>query len=130
MAGRLSGFSEAVIDKACYVLEGIVPSEFESKMPPIGTIEDACRNASRVAQEPAKFWLWECRRCAATYASREASTNGCQKCGGSLVLMSQPEEFDHAAYMRDVRQHPQTYVRVADVFREVIAKRQAEGKRI
>lgn len=39
-------------------------------------------------------------------------------------------EFDHAAYMRDVRAHPERYVRVGDVIREVMDRRRAAGKPI
>ncbi len=42
--------------------------------------------------------------------------------------MPEKEPFDRIAYMQDVRKHPENYVRVSDVIREVIAKRKAQGK--
>lgn len=131
MAAQMRGFSESVIDKACLTLENAIQDGYEPRMPPLAILLDACRAASRVAQEPAKFWIWECKRCDAVFASKESNAHGCTNCGGSLVLTSRPEEnFDHGSYMRDVRQHPEKYIRISDVIREVTAKRQAEGKRV
>jgi hypothetical protein len=38
------------------------------------------------------------------------------------------QSFNHDAYMRQVRAHPQDFISVADCIREVLAKRRAEGK--
>lgn len=38
--------------------------------------------------------------------------------------------FNHDAYMRDVRAHPQNYVSVSDCIREVLSSRRAAGKTV
>ena len=130
MASGLSGFSEAAIDKACTVLERNM-GEYESRMPPLAMILDACRASLNEKQaESGPVGLYRCERCKASYAAYRTPVGGCQGCGYGVLLQTKaPEpEFDHAGYMRDVRAHPERYVKVSDVIREVIAKRRAQGK--
>lgn len=128
LASALSGFSDSVVEQACQTLERALVSEYESKMPSLATLMDACRGASRIKTPPIEYGFYRCGRCKNTYAATKTPLGGCQACGfGVLTQIREPEgEFDHASYMRDVR--PEKYVRVADVIRELVDKRRREGK--
>jgi hypothetical protein len=130
LASSLAGFSESVVDQACETLENAPRGEYEAAMPTLAMLMDACRTAARVKVPGPEWGFYACGRCKTTYAATQTPTGGCRACGAlSLIQTKAPEpEFNHAAYMADVRLHPERYVRVADVIREVMEKRRREGK--
>lgn len=131
LASSLSGFSEAVIESVCADFEGRVRGDFESPMPSLGSLMDACRKESYIAAESPKWGVWICESCKNGLASKEGTPKGgCPNCGhGVLKMRVKPEQrFDHEAYMRDVHRNPQDYVKVSDVIRECAATRQKQGK--
>jgi hypothetical protein len=84
-------------------------------------IEDECRFLkAQTTISAANMEVWRCESCHTNYGCRKAPVGGCQKCGALTLrqIARREPEFNHAAYMRDVRANPQNYVRVSDVIRE------------
>lgn len=130
LASPLSDFSDSVLELACQNLERATVGEYESRMPTLAALLEACRAVSRVKHPDPEWGFYRCERCKNGYAATSTPMGGCQACGhGVLKQTKSPEpEFNHAAYMRDVRDHPEKYVKVSDCIREVMDRRRREGK--
>ena len=130
LASALSGFSESVVDEACAKLERTTVGDYEARMPSLATLIDACRGASSIRLAAPQYEVWTCEGCHNQIAARETPAGGCQNCGRLLIRQLAPKEpeFNHAAYIADVRNHREKYVRIGDIVRELNDKRKAEGK--
>lgn len=90
-------------------------------------IEDECEALRRQTwQYKPTMHVWECEACHTTQASERAEN--CCYCKGSSLnmkrLTSEPDtNVEMKRYYERIKTHPEDFVRVGDIFKEVMAKK-------
>lgn len=118
----LSRFNLDDIKDACEAIGGEKRTAGEKALPEIGVLIEECNRLGRLRRDPDtdKVWsIYECRLCKTTQAGQHP--HACVRCGGWTDCIHTDTKFDHTAYMRGVREHPEDFVRIGDVMREAVA---------
>ena len=98
-------------------------------------IASECRALKQLSTSSpgSNFGLWRCDDCSVLYAGIDPPVI-CRGCGSvQITQTAEAEQYDdvaHLKYLDRIKKHPEQFVRVADVFREVAARRKAAGRPI